>query len=62
MYRQTCEILEALQEGKTTVKTCRNQLSKYRGKEDVDTALMFLSAIELFKFYKDTEKTPLKYR
>jgi len=61
MYRKMSDVLKALQEGKTTVKSCRNQLSYYRKNEDVDTSLMFLTAIEIYRVYKISKGTPLKY-
>lgn len=62
MYRSTQEILKALQDKKTTVKTCRNLLSKYRAARKVEIAMMFLDAIELSKFYKTQEETPKKWK
>ena len=56
------DVLKALQQGKTSVKSCRNQLSYYRSKRDVDTSLMFLTAIEVFKVYDKEEETPVKYK
>lgn len=61
MYRNATSVLIALQEGRTTVKSCRNQLSKARSKNNVDASLMYLTAIELFRFYPDEGSTPSRY-
>ena len=62
MYRKMSDVLKALQEGKTSVKSCRNQLSYYRKNKDVDTSLMFLTAIEVFRVYTVEGDTPSRYK
>ena len=62
MYRRMSDVLTALQRGKTSVKSCRNQLSNYRKINDTDSSIMFLNAIEIFRNYPEEEETPLKYK
>lgn len=62
MYRKSSDILTALQTGKTSIKSCRNQLSIARKNNKPETALMFLIAIELYRFYDSLEDVPKLYR
>jgi len=61
MYRNVAAVLTALQTSKTTVRSCRNQLSINRKKGDIASSLMYLIAIELFKSYPEEGNTPERY-
>ena len=54
MYRNSDEILTALKEGNTTLKSCQNSVSRYRKLKQIANVMMFTEAIEYYKmFYRE---------
>ena len=48
MYRSVQQIVEALHTGKTTLKSMRNSVSRYRRVGDLVCVIMYMTAIETY--------------
>ena len=48
MYRSVQQIVEALHTGKTTLKSMRNSVSRYRRVGDLACVIMYMTAIETY--------------
>ena len=51
MYKSSDEILKALREKTTTLKSCQNCVSRYRKLKQIENVMMFTEAIENYKMY-----------
>lgn len=48
MFRNTQQIVEALHSGKTTLKSMRNSVSRYRRIGNLECVIMYMVAIETY--------------
>jgi hypothetical protein len=48
MYRTSEEIVKALHQGTTTLKSIRNSVSRYRKIQRLDCVLIYMTAIETY--------------
>lgn len=48
MYRSVPQIVDALHTGKTTLKSMRNSVSRYRRIGQLDCVIMYMTAIETY--------------
>lgn len=48
MYRSIEQIVEALHTGKTTLKSMRNQVSRYRQIGNLECVILYMTAIETY--------------
>ncbi len=48
MYRSIEQIVEALHTGKTTLKSMRNQVSRYRNIGNLECVILYMTAIETY--------------
>lgn len=48
MYRSVSQIVEALHTGKTSLKSMRNAVSRYRKIGNLECVIMYMTAIETY--------------
>lgn len=48
MYRSVAQIVEALHSGKTSLKSMRNAVSRYRKLGNLECVIMYMTAIETY--------------
>lgn len=48
MFRNTNQILEALHSGRTTLKSMRNSVSRYRRIGNLECVIIYMTAIETY--------------
>lgn len=50
MYRTVEQIVKALHTGKTTLKSMRNSVSRYRQTGNLECVIMYMTAIETYLY------------